>query len=139
VAAVVGLGAGSASHAGETLPGPQAASLLEVLDGDTIRVRARVWLGTDVEILVRIDGIDAPELRGACPEERALAERARRRVESLTAGRTLVLSEISYGKYAGRVVARVESAGRDIGATLVSESLARTYRGGPRSSWCSSR
>ena len=135
-AALIAFGAGPTGRAGETLPGPQRALLLDVVDGDTIRARARIWLGTDVEILVRLDGIDAPELRGACPEERALAARARHRVENLAAGRELLLRDIRYGKYAGRVLARVESGGRDIGAALVAEGLARDYRGGPRRPWC---
>lgn len=135
-AALIAFGAGPAGSAGETLPGPQRALLLDVVDGDTIRARARIWLGMDVEILVRLDGIDAPELRGKCPQERALAALSRQRVESLAAGRELLLRDIRYGKYAGRVLARVESGGRDIGATLIAEGLARVYRGGPRPSWC---
>ena len=62
----------------EMLPGPVPAAVIEVIDGDTVRVRARVWLGQDVETAVRIAGIDTPELRGAdCDAERRLAEAAR--------------------------------------------------------------
>ena len=32
----------------DTLPGPILATVLSVYDGDTIHVRARVWLETDV-------------------------------------------------------------------------------------------
>lgn len=118
------------------LPGPQPARLVDVIDGDTIRVRARIWLGTDIETLVRIEGIDTPELRGKCDEERALAERARSRVAQLATGQQLMLYDIRYGKYAGRVVARVEVQGEDIAERLLIEKLAHRYDGGKRRPWC---
>jgi endonuclease YncB( thermonuclease family) len=120
----------------ETLPGPYGAQLLEVVDGDTIRVRIRIWVDIDTETLVRIDGIDTPELRGKCDEESALARRARGLVESLTADAELALYDIRYGKFAGRVVARVEAGARDVGRTLLAEGLARPYSGGRRTGWC---
>jgi hypothetical protein len=59
--------------AAEILPGPILAVVTEVVDGDTIGVRARIWLGQDVEIQVRILDINTPELRGHCEKERSLA------------------------------------------------------------------
>ena len=48
------------------------------------------------------------------------------------------MSDIRYGKYAGRVIARVRSAaGLDLGAALLAKGLARAYDGrGPRPRWC---
>jgi endonuclease YncB( thermonuclease family) len=126
----------AAAWGAEPLPGPYDAQLLEVVDGDTIRVRIRIWVDIDTETLVRIDGIDTPELRGRCEEEAALAHRARGRVESLTADAELALYDIRYGKFAGRVVARVEAGGKDIGRVLLAEELARPYSGGRRTGWC---
>lgn len=124
------------ARAAEFLPGPYAAKLLEVVDGDTIRVRIRIWVDIDTETLVRIDGIDAPELRGRCEEETAMARRARDMVESLAIHGVLTLYDIRYGKFAGRVVARVEADGRDIGRSLLADGLARAYSGGRRMTWC---
>jgi hypothetical protein len=50
----------------DVLNGPVNAELLRVIDGDTIEVRARIWLGLDLTTRVRLSGIDAPELDGAC-------------------------------------------------------------------------
>jgi len=122
--------------AAEPLPGPYGAQLLEVVDGDTIRVRIRIWVDIDTETLVRIDAIDAPELRGRCEEETAMARRARDMVASLAIHGELTLYDIRYGKFAGRVVARVEADGRDIGRSLLADGLARAYSGGRRLSWC---
>ncbi|MEO5338879.1 MAG: nuclease, partial [Magnetospirillum sp. WYHS-4] len=52
----------------ETLPGPYAAEILRVIDGDTFEARIRLWLNQDLVQKVRLAGIDAPELTGPCPE-----------------------------------------------------------------------
>ena len=48
-----------------------------------------------------------------------------------------LLRDIRFGKYAGRVVARVElAAGDDFAGDLIAAGLARSYGGGARNSWC---
>lgn len=134
--------AGSNPAAGETLAGPVPATVIEVIDGDTLSVRARIWLSQEVLTRVRLAGIDAPELRGACARERALAVRARNFLVgklALVEGRRVEvrLLDIRYGKYARRVLARVETmAGEDLGRALLATGLARAYAGGARPSWC---
>lgn len=136
-AALVLAGLAQSSPARETLPGPVPARVLEVIDGDTLVVRAKVWIGQEIEIKVRLEGVDAPELGGGCEEERALAHRARALIMVKIRDGKVRLSRVQYGKYAGRVVARVEtSAGEDLSAALLAANLARAYRGGRRSSWC---
>ena len=63
--------------AAEGLAGPVAAIVARVIDGDTIEVKAAIWLGQTLVVRVRIDGVDAPELEARCPEERKLALAAR--------------------------------------------------------------
>lgn len=121
----------------EILAGPIQASVVEVIDGDTVIVRARVWLGQDVEVRVRLSGIDAPELRARCPEERRLALAARAYLSDRLVTGPVALTDIHYGKYAGRVIARlVDKDGADIGQALIENGLARPYRGGRRGKWC---
>jgi len=120
-----------------SLAGPIEAQLVRVVDGDTLIVRARVWIGQTVETMVRIDGIDAPELRGRCAGEREAARAARARVQELIGARPVRLRAVRYGKYAGRVLARVETAeGVEVGTRLVEEGHARRYAGGRREPWC---
>ena len=129
--------AGAAAETRRGVPGPVRAHLVRVVDGDTVEVLARIWPDHYVETLVRLAGIDAPELRGRCGEETALAERARARLAALLAGNRLLLADIHYGKYAGRVVARVLTEdGRDVAGVLLAEKLARPYDGGRRAPWC---
>ena len=121
----------------EVVPGPIPARVLRVIDGDTIVVRARIWLGQDIDIQVRLDGIDAPEMKGKCENERRLAVKARDLIISMTAGGIVVLRQIHYGKYAGRVVARVHSRDdKDFSKALLQAGLGRHYKGRRRASWC---
>ena len=122
----------------ESVPGPVQARVLRVIDGDTIVVRARIWLGQNIDTQVRLDGVDAPKIKGKCERERRLAVRARDLILARSAGGMVILSEIHYGKYAGRVVARVRPpGGGDLSTALVEAGLGRAYEGGRRESWCS--
>ncbi len=138
VLAVVALAA--AGRGDGPLPGPIPAELIRVVDGDTVDVRARIWLGQAVETRVRIAGVDAPELRGGCDAEKAVARRARERLETILASGPVALHEVRFGKFAGRVVARVVTAsGVDPAPLLVAEGLARAYDGDARDPWCAAR
>ncbi len=120
--------------------GAYRAQVLRIIDGDTLEVRVPVWLGQELVTKVRLRGIDAPEIRGACGTEREQALRARDRLEALVAGKPVWLTEIGLDKYHGRVVARLmageESRPVDAGAALLREGHARAYDGKARMGWC---
>ncbi|MEM1399109.1 MAG: thermonuclease family protein [Pseudomonadota bacterium] len=132
------LSTGCALAAQDTLRGPIPATLVRVIDGDTLVVEARIWLGQRLLTRVRLAGIDAPEPKGKCAEETDAAASATARLEVLATQGPLSLQDIRYGTYAGRVVARVVNAdGIDLSGTLLGEGLAGLYRGrGPRPNWC---
>jgi endonuclease YncB( thermonuclease family) len=129
------LSAGNAAAA-ERLSGPVAADPIRVIDGDSLVVRAHIWLGQSVETIVRIRGIDAPETDGKCREERILAAAATDRLRELAASDGLLLSNIEPDKYGGRVLSDVGAGGRDVGAAMLQAGLARPYEGGARGGWC---
>jgi len=121
----------------EIFAGPVDAVVERVIDGDTLAVRARIWLGQELAVVVRVRGIDAPEARAACPAERALAARAAAYLATATQTGRVTLTDISGGKYYGRVLARVTTAeGRDVAAALLAARLARPYSGEARAPWC---
>ncbi len=62
--------------AGEIIPGPVTADVVSVYDGDTLTVDAHPWPQITVRTSVRVDGIDAPEIRGKCDSEKAMAREA---------------------------------------------------------------
>lgn len=130
-------GSGPAAAAPPQLPGPIPAEVLEVVDGDTITVRAIIWLGQAVETHVRLEGIDAPELRAHCAQEKEKAEAARALARRLLADGRARLLDVQADKYGGRVRARVmTSTGADLSQSLLDAGLARPYRGEARQPWC---
>jgi len=97
-------------------------------DGDSVRL---------CDERIRIADIDAPEIQGQCPSERALAIRARDRLAVL-----LREGEVEYVRVGnrerdryGRLLRVVVRNGRSIGDQLVAEGLARTWSG-RREPWC---
>ena len=126
-----------AGAAAGTLAGPYVGAVERVVDGDTIAVRVTVWLEQDLRVLVRVRGIDAPELRGRCTSEKERAADATAALGRLVAGGSVVLTEIEGDKFYGRVVADVVTLeGRDIAAALVQGGFARPYDGSARQGWC---
>ncbi len=130
--------AASGSAGAERLHGPIEAEVLRIVDGDTVEVRARIWLGQTVTTLVRIDGIDAPERRARCPAEKTASDQVTALVaEMLPLGAVVRLHGVQTGKYAGRVVADVEIAdGRNLAQVLLDTHLVRPYDGRSRAAWC---
>ncbi len=121
----------------DAIPGPVPALVVDVIDGDTVLVRARIWLGQEVETRVRLNGVDTPELRGKCQAARRLAREARAFVQARVGGRQVILRDIQYGKYAGRVVARIQTPdGDDLTEALVEAGLGHAYDGAARAPWC---
>ena len=138
-AAAFGVGerVGAPAPSDEPVAGPVPAAVLEVIDGDTILVRARIWLGQDVETRVRLSGADAPEAKARCEEERVLARAARDFVRDRVESKRVALRDIRYDKYGRRVLARVITPdGEDLAESLIRHGLARAYGGGARSGWC---
>jgi len=113
------------------------ARVERVVDGDTVAVRAAIWIGQNIRVSVRVNGIDTPELKGKCPQEIKLAQFARRFVVNWTYSGWVKLKNIKQGKYAGRVIADVfDSNGRNLAAELLKKGLATPYSGGKRPNWC---
>ena len=107
-----------------------------MIDGDTVRVAARIWVGQTVSVPVRLAGADAPEIfRPRCPAERDAARRARTFVEAMLGDGPVTLIDIIPDKYGGRVVARLENAsGEDVADALLEAGLA--VPAGAADPWC---
>ena len=112
------------------------AKVLDIIDGDTIRVEAHQWVGHTWTGLIRLRGIDTPELRGSqCPEEKEQGIMARDTLVSLIPPRVVLLN-ITEGKFAGRYVANVMDGPRDMGHVLMDNGVGRQYFTGKRQPWC---
>ena len=103
------------------------AKVVSVHDGDT--VHANMLLDGDTAVrryILRLDGIDTPELRGP---NAALAAAARAELSRLVLGRVVDVDLGKSDRY-GRILARihVDDIG-DVGAALVRGGLASEYHG----------
>ena len=111
-----------------------------VVDGDTIS--SVIDLPCPLCLVsVRIIGIDTPESTHSakCEKERLLGIAAKEFTKSLAGNaKTMLVRDIKWDKYGGRINGRVEINNVDIGYTLIKQGLARPYTGqGPKSNWCS--
>ncbi len=129
------------AQAKETVLGPVEAQVIKVIDGDTIRVKARIWLGLEKNIKVRLNGVQSPELyRPKCAYERHLAEQAKNVTTDAIAQQPVLLINIKYGKYSDRVIADVlNHQGRPLKAFLLDQALAQPSKTGKRLDWCGNR
>jgi len=126
------------AHA-EPFAGPVPAHVTDVIDGDTVKVEARIWLDQSIVTTVRLAEIDAPEIgaHAHCTSERDKADAAKAYLETLVADRDVTLREIKNDKYGGRVDARVVLAdGRDVSDLMLAKHLANPYGGGRKTPWC---
>lgn len=114
------------------------AEVLRVIDGDTFEARVRAWPGMEIVTKVRLRGIDAPELRAQCKEERRGAEAAHDALAALLKQGEVAISRVSLDKYGGRVVADASTRlTPNVSDALLKAGVARPYSGGRRESWCS--
>ncbi len=116
-------------------PGTYEAAVLRIVDGDTLEARVSTWPGQSVDVKVRLRGIDAPEMDGACRAETDRAEAARSALAQVASG-PILLTDVGPDRYYGRVVARVLAGGLDVGAALLQAGHARPYGGRKREGWC---
>lgn len=124
------------AFAKEVVIGPVEAEVIKVIDGDTIKVSAKPWLGTSIIVSVRINGIDTPEKRSKCDFEKEKALEAKDFLAEM-AGAKIILKNVQNGKYAGRVLADAYTeADIKLSDELIKNGYARKYYGGKRKGWC---
>jgi micrococcal nuclease len=108
------------------------ATVLKVVDGDTLRISVRGWPAPFTPIDVRVVGVDAPEhvrppAQAQC--EVALGLKAQAYARGLVApGQAVTVTWSGHHEKYGRLLARVTLPdGRDWGQAMVAAGLARAY------------
>jgi len=105
---------------------PNVAHVLDAIDGDTLRVR----LADGTVDKVRIIGIDTPETVDPRKPVQCFGEEASARMASLVAGKdvTLVKNPAEDRDIYQRLLRYVEFAGKDIGASMIADGYAFSYK-----------
>src|SRR5205807_6175007 len=78
--------------------------VIRTIDGDTFEARVHLWPGLDLNTRVRLRGIDAPELKAACPQELQMAEAATDPLRGLLGEGEVTIFNIGPSQYSGWVV-----------------------------------
>ena len=111
--------------------------VINVYDGDTFRVNIDEFppiIGENIAI--RILGIDTPEIKGNCQQERQLAIKARDFTRKyLNSGSVISLTDLKRDKYF-RILANVYIDGKNLGDALLMQNLAVVYLGKKKFNWC---
>ena len=100
-------------------------------DGDTVYLTIDRGFGDHKHIAMRMDGIDAPEMRGGTELTRRLAQEATAFVLEMCKGAEELVfhSTVWAGKY-GRPVGKLYADGVDVGQALIDNNMALPYEGG---------
>ena len=123
---------------GSETAGHRKVDVLYVYDGDSIKVNIHGWpeiVGKN--IMVRLKGVDTPEIRGAkCEQEKHLAKQAKAATQEFVSSGGVTIVNIKRGKYF-RLIADVYVGDESLANNLISQGLAREYNGGKRRGRCS--
>jgi len=113
------------------------SEVVSVYDADTFRVNIKGWPAVvGLNMPIRVNGIDAAEIRGKCLKEKALAKQARLFTVNFLKSGTVELHNIKRGKYF-RFAADVYVDGKSLGDALIKAGHARFYDGkSKREGWC---
>ncbi len=89
----------------------RSGKVVRVYDGDTFHIAFRVSCCRTCRIRVRLAGVDCAELRSKDPDEKYIAECAKRMLEELVLGRAVTLLQpLQWDKY-GRLLADIAITG----------------------------
>lgn len=121
------------------IPPVTGGKVVKVYDGDTITVATTLPLrdtpNTVYRFSVRLNGIDTPEIRTKCAEEKEIAKLARQQLADLCLGKIVKLTNVSTEKY-GRLLADIhltdDTQTTHLNKWMVTQRLAVSYGGGTK-------
>jgi len=106
-------------------------------DGDTCYVVAKTLPESLRNMSIRILGIDTPEIRADCPEEKELALQGRVFANDMFRNaNNIEFHNLKWDKYGGRILADVYIDGVSYKDEIIEAGLAREYYGGKKIGWC---
>jgi len=112
-------------------------TLKSVYDGDTFTIDIPQYadiVGKNIDI--RVNGVNAPEIRGKCQNEIELAYKAKEFTSNkLNTSKTVAIKNISRDKYF-RIDGDVIVDGENLADLLIKNNLGYPYHGKTKQGWC---
>ena len=107
--------------------------VIKCYDADTITIASKLPYNDSplYRLSVRLNGIDAPEIKGKNEEEKEVAKQARNFVTNLILNKYVRLENVESEKY-GRILADVYIGDVHINELLIKERYAVKYDGGTK-------
>ena len=107
--------------------------VIKCYDADTITIASKLPYNESplYRLSVRLNGIDAPEIKGKNEEEKEVAKQARDFVSNLVLNKYVRLENVESEKY-GRILADVYIGDVHVNELLVKERYAVKYDGGTK-------
>ncbi len=106
-------------------------------DGDTCYIIYESLPKSLQKMSVRILGIDTPEIKAECSQEKELALKGREFAnQAFRSAKKIEFKDLKWDKYGGRVLSNVYLDGVLYSDSIIKEGLARSYDGGKKISWC---
>lgn len=118
--------------------GPYDANVIDVIDGDTVKVDIDIYPGLVQRINVRLNGVNTAEThsRRLCEKLDGMDAKQFTRSFVLEQGGKVVVDNVRPGKFAGRMLGDIRVGTKDLANALLNAGLAREYHGGKRGPWC---
>lgn len=115
------------------------ATVIRWLDGDSVEVVIDLGLRISITTVLRLAGIDTPEMHSPILEERQKASQARIRAGELCpVGSTNIVETLKpdsrdkYGRWLGDIRFRDGNSLVSLASTLIAEGLGKAYDGGKK-------
>lgn len=111
----------------------KSGKVIKCYDADTITIASKLPYDASplYRLSVRLNGIDAPEIKGKCAEEKEVAKEARDFLSNLVLNKVIRLENVESEKY-GRILADVYIGDVHLNELLLKERYAVKYDGGTK-------
>jgi endonuclease YncB( thermonuclease family) len=113
----------------------EGGRVIKVYDGDTITIASKLPYNDSplYRLSVRLNGIDAPEIKGKTEDEKLAAKQTRNALAGLILNKYVTLKNIQSEKY-GRILADVYFGDLHLNEWLIKNKYAVKYDGGTKKS-----
>lgn len=116
--------------------GPYNATVVDVINAETLRLNVAVWPGEDRMITIHVEGLETPSINGACEIEKLMAKEARAVTETIV-GRQVRLNDVQQSNNGGKIYAQIRNIrGERLDEALIKSGYARAIVKDESINWC---